>query len=151
MHELNGFQESWGFSTTYPSQKKVHKCFVSASGGYWSFQWLFHKQFFNLRHSCTSPVLCWSLGSISIAIAWEKKVLGCHKFCSVDSVDRLTFHRPKPHLSCQKCPKTVFSSERRCPNVHSVKKWKHSYQNFLRYGRKRAETVTSYWSPLKRV
>ena len=69
----------------------------------------------NLRHSCTSPVLCWSLGSISIAIAWKKKVLGCHKFCFVDSVDRLTFHRPKPHLSCQKCPKTVFSSKEDVP------------------------------------
>ena len=25
----------------------------------------------------------------------------------IDSVDRLAFHRPTPHLSCQKCPKTV--------------------------------------------
>ena len=29
----------------------------------------------------------------------------------VESVDRLTFHRPKPHLSCQKCHKTVFVSK----------------------------------------
>ena len=45
----------------------------------------------NLRHSCTSPVLCWSLGSISIAIAWEKKVIGCHKFClSIASIGWLS-------------------------------------------------------------
>ena len=45
----------------------------------------------NLRHSCTSPVLCWSLGSISIAKAWEKKVLGCHKFClSIASIGWLS-------------------------------------------------------------
>ena len=45
----------------------------------------------NLRHSCTSPVLCWSLGSISIAIAWEKKELGCHKFClSIASIGWLS-------------------------------------------------------------
>ena len=45
----------------------------------------------NLRHSCTCPVLCWSLGSISTAIAWEKKVLGCHKFClSIASIGWLS-------------------------------------------------------------
>ena len=33
----------------------------------------------------------------------------------VDSIDRLTFHRPKPHLSCQKCPKTVFSLKEDVP------------------------------------
>ena len=45
----------------------------------------------NLRHSCTCPALCWSLGSISTAIAWEKKVLGCHKFClSITSIGWLS-------------------------------------------------------------
>ena len=45
----------------------------------------------NLRRSCTSPVLCWSLGFISIAIAWEKKVLGWHKFClSIASIGWLS-------------------------------------------------------------
>ena len=33
----------------------------------------------------------------------------------VDSVGRLTFHRPEPHLSCQKCPKTVFTSKEDVP------------------------------------
>ena len=79
------------FSTTYPSQKKVHKCFVSASGGLLVISVTISQASLNLRHSCTSPVLCWSLGSISIAIAWEKKVLGCHKFClSIESIGWLS-------------------------------------------------------------
>ena len=76
------YSRKLSFSTTYPSQKKVHKCFVSASGGLLVISVTIFSSSLNLRHSCTSPVLCWSLGSISIAIAWEKKVLGhCHKFC----------------------------------------------------------------------
>ena len=42
---IKWFSRKLSFSTTYPSQKKVHKCFVWARGGYWSFQWLFQKQF----------------------------------------------------------------------------------------------------------
>ena len=73
------------FNSLSFSEIKVHKCFLSASGeggggvtGHFSD---YFTSSLNLRLSCTSPVLCWSLGSISKAIAWEKKVLGCHKFC----------------------------------------------------------------------
>ena len=38
----------------------------------------------------------------------------------VDSVDRLTFPRPRPHLSCQKCPNCI-CIERGCPNEHYEK------------------------------
>ena len=34
-------------------------------------------------HYKSSPVLCWGLGCSSIAITWEKKALGCHKFYSL--------------------------------------------------------------------
>ena len=37
------------------------------------------------------------------------------RFASVKWCDRLTIHRPKAHLSCQKCPKTVFVSNEDVP------------------------------------
>ena len=102
----------------------------------------------NLRHSCTSPVLCWSLGSISTAIAWEKKALGCHKFClSKASIGWLS--TGLNHTFLAKSALKQYCHRKKMSQCTLCEKWKHSYQNCLRYGRKSAETVTSYWSPLK--
>ena len=77
---IKWFSRKLSFSTIYRSQKWVHKCFVSASGKLLVISVTISHAVLNLRHSCTSPVLRWPLESISIATAWEKKVLGCHKF-----------------------------------------------------------------------
>ena len=99
----------------------------------------------NLRHSCTSPVLCWSpLGSISIAIALEKKVLGCHKFClSMASIGWLSTGLNHTFLAktCKSALKQYFHRKRM--SQCTVKTWKHSYQNCLRYGRKSADVRVS--------
>ena len=85
MHELNGFQERWVFQQLILLRKKCTNALYWQSGGGGGGGYCHFSDYFtsslNLRHSCTSPVLCWSLGSISIAIAWEKKVLLCYKFC----------------------------------------------------------------------
>ena len=82
MHELNGFQERF--------KKSAQMLCIGKRGVTGHFSDYFTSSL-NLRHSCTSPVLCWSLGSISIAKAWEKKVLGCHKFClSIASIGWLS-------------------------------------------------------------
>ena len=87
---IKWFSRKLSFSTTYPSQKKVHNALYWQAGVAGHFSDNFTTSL-NRRRSCTSPVLCWSLGSISIAIAWEKKVLGCHKFClSIASIGWLS-------------------------------------------------------------
>ena len=78
---IKWFSRKLSFSTIYPSQKWVHKCFVSASGTLMVLSVTISPPVLNLRHSCTSPALFWSLGSNSIAIAWEKKVPGSHRYC----------------------------------------------------------------------
>ena len=101
------------------------------------------------RHSCTSPALFWSLGYISIAIASERKALGCHKlFWSIASIDWLSPDRS--HTCLAKSALTVFVSKEDDP-MNTTKKWRHSYQNCLRYGRKSAETATSYCPPPPQV
>ena len=111
---IKWFSRKLSFSTTYPSQKKSAqiKCFVSArGGGVLVISVTISQAVLNLRHSCTSPVLCWSLESISIAIAWEKKVLGCHKFClSMSSISWLSTGLNHIFLA-----KTVFPSKADVP------------------------------------
>ena len=60
----------------------------------------------------------------------------------VDCVGRLIFHNPKPHLSCQKWPRTVhiFIKEDVPINELTLTKNESHSTFYLRYGRKSAET-----------
>ena len=146
MHELNGFHESWVFQQLILLRKKCTNALYRQAGVTGHFSDYFTSSL-NLRHSCTSPVLCWSLGSISIAVAsWEKKVLGCHKFClSIASIGWLS--TGLNHTFLAKSALKQYFHQKKMSRCTLCEKWKHSYQNCLRYGLKSAETVTSYWSP----
>ena len=131
--------------------EKLHKYFVSASGGLLVISATISQAVLNLRYSCTSPVLCWSLRlqSISISIAWEKKVLGCHKFCSsMSSIG--WFSTGLNQIFLAKSALKLYFHWKKMSQWTPCEKWKHSYQYCLSYGQKSADTATSYWSPLMR-
>ena len=91
---IKWFSRTLSFSTTYPSQEKVHKCFVSASGGGGGggvtghFSDLFHKQFKSetfMHLSCSLLISGIHFDSHSL------RKLGCHKFClSIASIGWLS-------------------------------------------------------------
>ena len=114
MHELNGFHESWAFQQLILLRKKCTNALYRQAGDYWSFQWQFHKQFKSetFMHSSCSLLIS---GIHFYRHSLRKESARMSQVLFVDSVDRLTFHRPKPHFSSQKCPKAVFSSKEDVP------------------------------------
>ena len=110
------------FSTTFPSQKKVHKRLPFGKlvvTGHFSdyFTSSFKSEtFMHLSCSLLISGIHFYSHSLRKQSAWMSQVL------FINVVDRLTFPRSKPHLSCQKCPKTVFSSKEDVPMITLWKK-----------------------------
>ena len=140
---IKWFSRKLSFSTTYPSQKKVHKCFLSPSGG-----------LLVISVTISQAVKIWDIHALVLisgihfySHSLRKESAGMSQVLFVGSVDRL-ISTGLNHTFLAKSALKQYFHRKKMSQCTLCEKWKHSYQNCLRYGRKSAETVTSYWSPL---